>query len=205
MTIDKFGGYTERKGAYFALAEHTEKKECVRSVETVFLMNKALYEHDPMEYCIKVLGLSDPKVPIPRIKIDSLAEYDGFRMHVSGRTGTRILCENANQLVIAPEQMQYVKQVSKYLERCAAAREDVKITAFDGITAEENCDMYRLLLDKLRTARYIVKYETASETLRENGEKFRELSTANQCRVLMQILNLFKTNARSADFEIALR
>lgn len=202
MTIDKFGGYTERKGAYFALVEHTEKKKRMRSVEPVYLMNKALYESDPVEYCIKEHGLSDPKVLIPRIKIDSLVEYDGFRMHISSRTGVQIGYKNANQLVIAPEQMQYIKQVSKYLERCKAAREDVKITSFDGISAEENCDMYRLLLDKLRTARYIVKYETASETLRENGEKFRELSAADQCRVLMQILNLFKTDASGADLKL---
>ncbi|MBQ2954902.1 MAG: type II CRISPR RNA-guided endonuclease Cas9, partial [Clostridia bacterium] len=202
MTIDKFGGYTERKGAYFMLVEHTEKDKRMRSIETVFLMNKALYERDPISYCTSVLGISEPKILIPKIKIDSLVEYDGFRMHISGRTGTRIIYKNANQLIVSPEQVCYIKQIGKYLERCADAREDVIVSSFDGITIEGNEAMYRLLLDKLRTARYIVKYETVSDTVQENSGKFNALPLADQCRVLMQVLNLFKANAASADLKL---
>ena len=134
--------------------------------------------------------------------IDSLVSYDGFRMHVSGRTGDRIICKNANQLVISPEQAQYVKQISKYLERCRMAREDVKLSAFDGITAERNCELYQLLLDKLNTNLYRVKYSTAAETVSANCGKFALLNPADQCRVLMQVLNLFNTTAASADLKL---
>lgn len=201
MTVKNYGGYNKRTGTYFMLVEHTEKKKRVRSIETVFLMDKALFECDPIAYCKTILGLQEPRILISRIPIDSLVSYDGFRMHVSGRTGTQIIYKNANQLVVSPEQVQYIKQISKYLERCRQAKTDLEINKFDGITAEENNRLYQLLLDKLNTNLYRVKYATASETIVQNYAKFTSLEIAQQCRILMQILNLFNTTAASADLK----
>ena len=39
MTVEKYGGYNKRAGAYFALIEHTEKKKRVRSLEAVYIMH----------------------------------------------------------------------------------------------------------------------------------------------------------------------
>lgn len=142
-------------------------------------MDKALYERDPERYCREKLGLEEVRILIPKICRDMLISYDGFRMHISGRTGERIICKNANQLVVSPEQAQYVKRISKYLERC---RQE--------------------LLDKLDTKRYRVKYATPAETLRQHREKFATLALADQCCVLMQILNLFNTTAANADLKL---
>lgn len=202
MTVEKYGGYNKRAGAYFALIEHTEKKKRVRSLEAVFIMHKQLYEREPLRYCQEILGLEEPKILIPRIKIDALVSFDGFRMNISGRTGERIIYKNANQLVVSPEQAQYVKWISKYLERCKAAGRDMEITAFDGIDAERNIALYQLLLEKLGKTPYRIKYETPLNTLEAHARRFAELGIADQCRVLMQILNLFNTSAASADLKL---
>ena len=201
MTVDKFGGYNKLTGAYFCLVEHTDRKKRVRSIEAVLLMHKALYERDPMAYCARILDLKEPKILIPCVKIDSLLSFDGFLMHISGRTGTQIIYKNANQLVLAPAWQGYVKKVSKYLERCKKAKADLPVTPFDGITSEENICLYGLLLEKLHTPRYHVKYETAAKAVAENQERLSELSVSEQCRILMQVLNLFACNAASADFK----
>lgn len=202
MNPEKYGGYNKLTGAYFMLVEHTEKKKRIRSIETVFLMDKVLYERDPIGYCTSVLGLSDPKILMPKIKIDSLVEYDGFRMHISGRSDVRILYKNANQLVLSPEETQYIKQISKYLERCQSAREDLKVTSFDAITLQKNEMIYCTLSDKLANMRYGVKYASESNGLIEQYKLFQKLSITDQCRVLMQVLNLFKTSAATADLSL---
>ncbi len=202
MTIQNYGGYNKLTGAYFCLVEHTEKKKRARSIEAVMLMHKAMYEAQPELYCEKMLGLKEPKILIRKIKINSLVSFDGFRMHISGRTGSQIIYKNANELVLSSEQAQYLKSIGKYITRCVEARIDLNITKFDGITKEKNSVMYDLLVHKLGTSRYVVRYSTARKTLLENKKCFEELSAHDQCQVLLQILNLFRTTAASADLKL---
>lgn len=205
MSVEKYGGYNDITGAYFALVEHTNKKnkkKRIRSLEAVYLMNREMYEKEPERYCREVLGLEQPKVLVPKIKINALVSYDGFRMHISGRTGAQIKYKNANPLIIAPEWHVYVKNISKYLERCRQAGRDLEITSFDKLSAEQNQILYDLLVEKLENTVYGKKFETAANTLKENRQSFTALCVPNQCRILMQILNLFANNAASADLKL---
>lgn len=202
MDIAKYGGYNKLTGAYFILVEHTKKKKRVRSLETVLLIHKSMYEQDHGRYCREILGLQDPVVLLDKVRINSLVSYDGFRMHISGRTGSQIIFKNANPLVLAAVWQQYIKNISKYLERCKKAGKELEIIRFDGITAPQNCQLYQLLLEKLENRLYRVKLETAANTVREQQEKFGTLSLPNQCRILLQLLNLFANNAASADLKL---
>ena len=123
-------------------------------------------------------------------------------MHLSGRTGSQIIYKNANPLVISPVWHVYIKAISKYLERCRAAGGTLEITRFDGLDQEKNARLYQLLLEKLENPKYHVKFATPAATLRECQDKFSTLETADQCKILMQILNLFANNASSADLKL---
>ena len=202
LSIKNYGGYNKLTGAYFILVEHTSKKKRVRSLETVFLMHKSWYERNPEDYCREALDLKDPKILVPKIKINALISYDGFRMHISGRTGSQIIYKNANQLVISPQWQQYIKGISKYLERCKKAGQELPVTVFDRLTAEENQQLYAMLLEKLENPLYRIKLETAARTVRENTERFGTLSVPDQCKILLQLLNLFSNNAASADLKL---
>lgn len=196
-----YGEYNRRTGAYFFLVEHTNQNKRVRSIEPVYLMNLALYERDPIAYCQEILDLHAPCILIPRIKINSLVSIDGFRMHISGRTGSRISYKNANPLILSPMWNQYIKQISKYLERCKLAGRELEITRFDRLTIEKNQKLYGILLEKLENRLYKCKFETVAITLRESQEKFNECACATQCKILLQILNIFANNASSADLK----
>lgn len=202
MVLSKYGGYRGLTCAYFCLVEHTAKRKRVRSMESVFLMYQSLYERDPLTYCQEICHLVEPRILIPHIKINALVSFDGFRMHISGRKDTRIVFKNANQLVLAPEWQQYIKQIAKYLERCKAAKKDLPMTRFDGMTADQNTTLYRLLLEKLGNTRYQICYADAAKTIAQNEERFGQLPVADQGRVLMQVLNLFANNAASADLKL---
>lgn len=202
LVFEKYGGYNKLSTAYFILVEHTNKKKRVRSLEPVLLMHKSFYQNNPESYCTQFLRLNNPVVLVDEIPINALLELDGFRMHLSGRTGKQVIFKNANPLILAPSWHQYVKSMEKYLERCAKAKKDLEISLYDGLTAEQNQQLYELLLQKLENPRYCVKLETAAKTLREQQQKFQTLSAANQCRILVQVLNLFANNASSADLKL---
>ena len=202
MTTENYGGYNKVSGAYFILVEHSRGKNSVRSIAPVYIMDRALYERDAIAYCEDVLGLENPRVLIPRIKVDSLVAFDGFRMWVSGRQPGAILYKNANQLVLSWEENAYIKWIVKYVERCQIERIECKINAHDMISSESNCALYRTLLDKLRNSCYAAKYAAAAETICENYDSFVRLALPDQCRILLQILNLFRTNGARTDLKV---
>ena len=202
MRTKDYGGYNSAKSAYFMLVEHGKGKKRVRSLEVVTILDKALYEREPLRYCEEVLGLEAPKVLISKIKIDSLFCLDGFRMHLSGRQGPQIKYKNANPLVLSPEWAPYIKQLAKCVERYAGEKEDVQLTAFDAVDAQRNCQLYQILLEKLTLQPYRVKYGTPAKTLAEHAAAFCRLTPLQQCKILLQILNLFSTNADSADLKL---
>lgn len=76
------------------------------------------------------------------------------------------------------------------------------VTVFDRLTAEENQQLYAMLLEKLENPLYRIKLETAARTVRENTERFGTLSVPDQCKILLQLLNLFSNNAASADLKL---
>lgn len=62
--------------------------------------------------------------------------------------------------------------------------------------------LYQVLLSKLKNRRYSVRYGTPAKILEKGSDCFAGLTVAEQCRVLLQILNLFGTNAANADLKI---
>lgn len=204
MTVEKFGGYNKRAGAYFFLVEHNEKGKRIRSLEPVFLMYKNLYENDPMTYCKTILPepLVDPRILIPRIKVDSLVSVNGFRMQISGRSGNSISYKNANQIIIAPQWHVYIKGLVKYLTRCKKAKKDIPITEYDHITLEENLALYDVLLQKLNSSLYCERFGTIISTLTDCKNKYELLDLADQCRVLVQILRLFDNSPNGVDLSL---
>jgi CRISPR-associated endonuclease Csn1 len=91
MTIERYGGYNKLTGAYFCVVEHTEKKKRVRTIEPVFLCQKALYERKPIEYCETTLGLKEPIIIAPKVRIDSMLELNGSRLLITSRSGSKII------------------------------------------------------------------------------------------------------------------
>ena len=197
-----YGQYEDIKGAFFCLVEHTEKKKRVRSLEAVYRMYKDLYLNDPERYCCEVLSLKEPRIIIPRIKTNSLISYNGFRMHITGRSNQQLSYKNATPLVLAPVWNQYVKNISKYLERCKAAEKDLEISRFDGLSEEDNNKLYDQLLSKLKGSLYGPRYKTVAKILTENADKFQQLSCPDQCRVLSKIISLFANQSSGANMNL---
>lgn len=203
--IQKYGGYNKVAGAYFILVEHVQKNKKVRTIEFVpvhLAKRIEASDEDRLQYCYTNLKLTDVKILLPKIKINTLFNIDGFKMHLSGRTVDRLVFKGANQLYIGKDEEQYLKNVLKYLNRSKEARDELPITSYDGISKEGNCRIYELFLDKLKNTVYNVRLSSQIKHFEKGREKFAKLSEPEQCRLLAEALHLFQCNSVVADLSL---
>ena len=106
-------------------------------------------------------------------------------------------------LVLPPDFEQYVKKIASYCEkRAEAAKIKAKapdITKYDKITAEQNIELYDILLEKLTVTAYKVLMSNSAEVLRKNRDIFVGLSVEEQTVALKQIVGLFGCNVALFD------
>lgn len=200
LPIDKYGGYNKLSGAYFCLVEHTEKKKRIRTLEPVYVYKKQQFEADPEEYCRQTLGLTEPKVIVKRILIDSLLELNGQRLYVNGRTGERLIFKHSYQLTLGYEWEKYIKQLQKYSERCYARRTELPLTDHDGITRDKNEELYDLFIEKCGQKVYAELFGNMRADMEKHHEKFSTMSELGQVNLLLEVLKAFRCNAQKADF-----
>lgn len=198
--ITKYGGYNNLSGAYYFVVEHTEKKKRIRTIEAVMLCYKTIYEQNPLRYCTEYLGLCDPKIIVGKVRIDTLWEFNGSKVYVTGRTGSALVCKHAYELVADAEHEQYIKQVGKYIERCTKAKKELEITAFDGINYDKNIELYNWFVEKLNAEVYVRLFKNAISTLIEYSNVFYDMPLYSQCKLLLEILKLFKCDRQLSDF-----
>lgn len=201
----KYGGYNKAAGAYFALVESKGKKEeFIRTIEFVPVYLAASFEKEPQKlakYCEDNYKLKEAKVLIPKIKIDTLFCIDGFYMHLSGRTGNRLVFKNANELCVSKEEELLIKRITKFLDR---KKENPHLMINEKDMLEENLliGLYDTFSYKLEKTVYAKCYLAPLKTLQEGKEKFLNLSREDKCTVLMEILHLFQCKSGSANVSL---
>lgn len=198
QNIDRYGGYNKLSSAYFVLAAYYKKGKRVKSIESVPLYLAKKFKQNPEAlpcYLAEQLGVDTAEILIPEIKIGALFKYDGFPMRVSGRTGDRLLYRNAAELRTSAEQEQYIKKMSRYLEKCKGHKEPLPIRpAYDKLTTAENLKLYDAFAEWLTNGIYAKRLSAQGEFLREKREIFAALTLEAQVRQLMEILHLFQFN-----------
>lgn len=201
--IEKYGGYTNATSTFFAFVSYTDEKgKCVKAFVPVDLYAVSEYNNDPVGYvktALEKMGAKaeDVSVLISRIKYNQLLSIDGFRMHISAKCGggRTITCKPAMQLILSPENEKYVKRLTGYMDKCAEYKTEKPVTAFDGITAEENLELYRTLTEKIEHSILKVKFMNTAKTLKNGEEQFQKLSLYQQCYVLLEVFKILHCNA----------
>ncbi|MGB5824123.1 MAG: type II CRISPR RNA-guided endonuclease Cas9 [Proteocatella sp.] len=203
--ISKYGGYNNVAVAYFVFVEHIKKGKIIRSIESVPVYRAKEIEENKQrlfEYFEQTMGLEDPKILIKKIKIDTLFDIDGFRMHISGKTGNQLIFKGANQLCISKESQEYLKRVMKYVERVKLAKKEIPITSYDKLNSQENLKIYDIYLYKLKNTVYQKRLSSQISRFEEGRDIFIALTLENQCKFLANAINLFKCNSVAADLSL---
>ncbi len=194
--VTKYGGFTSVSVAYFFLVEHEVKGKKVRTLEAVpiYLRDKiegngeALYR-----YCIEDLKLINPDVRMPKIKIQSLIKLNGYFVHISGKSGERIILRNAVNLCLNRDWIMYIKKVEKLAD---SGRGD------EEVSCEKNVELYGILMDKHQNGIYAKRPNPMGEKMKARYELFKTLTLEEQSKALMQILELKSIGVACADLTL---
>lgn len=203
--IEKYGGYNRATATYFVFVEYIDKKgNLVRSFEPVNLHEEKEYQANPKQFITdRIGGARDVKIIIPCVKYNTLISVDGFRMHISSKNGeASLVCKPALQLILNYDLEAYVKKISNYLSKCKELNKIKEVTEWDGISAEENIELYNAIIDKLNNTIYNVKFAKLGRELAENITAFEELAIYEQCNVIMQVLNILHANVVKGDLSL---
>ena len=170
----------------------------------VDLYCEAEYRQNPSAYVCEFLEVAEAQVLIPCIKYNTLISINGFRMHISSKSGggAQYVCKPAVQMVLDAKYEAYCKHITNYLDKCTELRTVKQITPWDQLSAEENIALYDALTDKLKNSVFNVKFGKLAGTLPAKREKFVGLSVYDQCTVLVQLLNILHCNVLTGDLSL---
>lgn len=221
LSIEKYGGYNSLTTAYFAVVKSEGKKGAVQlSIEAIPLVYAKQGEIAVQKYLTDVVQLCKPEIMLPKIKKYSLFKINGFPMHISGRTGNRMLFYGAGQLCLDEADVDYLKKALKYENDIAENELVIADKNSDDIQkqqAQKNLDYYNQkwrigrkvnmhIYDMLlaKSGNNLYKNRPASQTtdLQEQREFFEKLSLANQIHVIGEVLKLFKCASASANLKL---
>ena len=221
LSIEKYGGYNSLTTAYFAVVKSEGKKGAVQlSIEAIPLVYAKQGEIAVQKYLTEVVQLCKPEIMLPKIKKYSLFKINGFPMHISGRTGNRMLFYGAGQLCLDEADVDYLKKALKYENDIAENELVIADKNSDDIQkqqAQKNLDYYNQkwrisrkvnmhIYDMLlaKSGNNLYKNRPASQTtdLQEQREFFEKLSLDNQIHVIGEVLKLFKCASASANLKL---
>ena len=99
---------------FLALISYLDKKgKEVRQLVAIDAVTEKVYLADPDEYVSNCVGVP-AKVLIPCIKYNACLSFDGFRMHLSSKSGNQLGYKPAMQMDLSYEQEKYVRNITKY-------------------------------------------------------------------------------------------
>ena len=194
--VTKYGGMTNISTAYYFLVEHKVKDKKVRTIEMVPIYLKNYIEESDehlIEYCINTLKLVNPDIRLKKIKMQSLIDYNGFKLNITGRTGTQLRVKNAMPLCINQKWITYIKKLNNYMEK---GLEEGDITE---LTKENNIELYDILLDKHINGIYRKKPNALSGKMTVWREKFVNGRLEEEVEALVELLKISQCDNLSMD------
>jgi CRISPR-associated endonuclease Csn1 len=198
--IDKYGGYDKVAGSYFTVVEHKAGKKVARTIQPVPVMlnNDGISEKELLEYYSRE-GLDEPKIVFNTIRTNAMIEIDGFKLHISGRTASRILYKCGEQLTLPNETYNYCKKLYNHNERSKEAKRLLSAEDYE-LTAEENLKTYDIFIEKFN-GKYKMIPDGLGEKLSDKRELFKSLGIEKQAEILNEVLHGFQCNSTAVNLK----
>ena len=218
---EKYGGFKSLTTAYFAVVESKDKKgKLIKTIEAIPVLvdYQSKGDEEKVLAYLSQIGLREPRLLIPKIKIKSLVSVNGFKVWVAGVTGRQLLLHNAQQWFTDEKTDLYIKNLGKLVEwertgkiaeeermkenfpMVKNRKEEVSVL----IDRPQNVALYREIVTKLHSKLYqgLSAARSFAEKLSAKEEIFLSLSVLEQAKVLLQIIRFMKCNAEAADLSL---
>ena len=211
LNVSRYGGYSSIAISFYSIVEYNliknNKKKKVCRIIPIPVMNtmKLITKESLISIITKQLNLKKNEY-IENLKIKykifnekNLIKINNHKYYVGGKTGNRIYCDSAIQVLFDKEVEKYIKILSKYYNQ--TNKSDTEIISKD-VTRENNLKLYYTLLDKMKSKVFVnKKQEKYNELILDDTvNKFKELSIKDQIIVLFEMLNIL-TNKRKPNLD----
>lgn len=196
--MSKYGGYTGVSLAHISLVRAKKGEKTVYLFESVpvYCAKTLKTKEDYVAYFKKVWkkenkDYEDPEILIPIIPLQSLIEVNGFKMHISGKNGNGYSVKNAQELCADNSFATVLKKALKY-----------NLLEQGEISDEEVSYLYDFFIDKLQNTIYSKKFDGIAKKLSSKRSKFSSLKLKDKCKVLKEVLQLFRCNSSPANLTV---
>ena len=213
MPTEKYGGYGSPTVTCFLLAKYSVG----RKTDVMLVPVDLLYAQDVLgnaeiaqKYVIDKIGeitgkeVADVVLPLGLrcIKIGAMFEFGGkFRAYLRGKAGTSMVgMALMTPLRVGYDWEKYVKRLERFCEKKKDYPNLVYSETYDGITIEQNVELYDLLAKKLSAATYAKIPANPIGILTKGRDAFCALSVFEQAVCLLQIVAVFG-RAKSSDLK----
>ena len=224
--IERYGGYTNMKTAYFMLVESDDvkkktRKKTIEAVPTYIYQkykNQPDFEQKIFDYVVKDNKLINAKVIVPKINLFSTLKIGKGEYLLSGRTNDRLVLHNFNQWRTNFEIERYVKALNKYAEIKLSKNENLLIYEGDTLilskspqsgkkgivlTKDENLKLYDKIIEQVSKDIYDgLQISSICEKLKERRDMFISLKINEQAELLNGVIRRLSTGAMNADLSM---
>ncbi len=218
--MKRYGGYMSQKTAYFAIVQSVGKKgKICKTIEAIPVLVTYQMRNNPnrlVEYLQKDLGLNQPQIIVPKLKIKQLVTVNGTPVWLANITDSRIGVHNAIELFVDNKTDDYVKQLGKLVDYNKRGLYDsnnqadvpIKTNRLGKhnctITTARNIELYDMLTEKISLPIYqgVSGFSAFQKKLQKGRSKFVRLTNVEQAIVILQILKEFKCNAENPDLSL---
>lgn len=135
----KYGGYEGIKTAYYMYVDYSKNETTrARKLVAVPVHIASQSEFNLIRYC-EQKGLRDPKILIPKIKLNTLFNFDGFCIYLTGyNNDNSFKAHHAHQLCIGEENELYIRKTTKYIDKIGRELSSLKKHIENQIKEEES-------------------------------------------------------------------
>ncbi len=215
MPAEKYGGYGKPTASYFVLVSFmvNEKKEVMfipvdliasqQFESNEEYRSKYLYEAI-QDYYSKKINLTEIEILLngQPIKIDSVIELDGYRMCIKGKTGgVSLSLGPSTDAYYNINEEAYIRRLDAITNKIAKNDKILISEKYDKINANDNIELYDLLLSKISSHPFNKRPNSGINLLVEGRDVF--VSKADdlhgQAKVLLEIISIMTRGAASVD------
>ena len=199
--IFDYGGFNNVNIAYFSIVRYLliNKKGEINIIKIIpipiYIENSLQSKEDLFNYIKKQVDdtengkVKNIEIIYEKLREKTLLRLNNFKYISGGKSGSRIYCDSALQILLPEEPEKYIKTIFKFKNW---KNENKNGNLWENLSKEENYKLYSKLLEKLNSGIFLNKKSNKFVELNEETtrNKFKQLKEEDQIKVLIEILNL---------------
>lgn len=212
LPSEKYGGYNGTTATYFIMAKYTEKVKKEKT-DIMIVPVELLYSHNLLqseEFAVsyirqeiaritnkkreEIVNISFP-LGLRPLKVNTILSFDGFEACIASKKtyGQQLGMCSLMPLKLSEENSKYIKKIENYLNKKDVNKNIVLDENYDGINKERNLRLFHELKNKFKQSCYRQVFQKAGMLILNSEDEFKNIPIEAQCKVLNNIIFVFKT------------